>query len=195
MDEDHSKIEHLDATPRQIAAAFLRDAFRESCDSCKKKTDVLISYRWMAGKDNRRVSKTHFANITPMKGTLFELNYGSVTPIETGLCQECYKQRLNRKKIVPYTLISLMVVMLISAGLILYITQDGAALGVAILIMIPTLLFSINKLFALKKDDAKFHPDFFKQYAESKMLNLGLDTLWNHEEYEKIISIQSSRIN
>lgn len=161
----------------------------ESCDSCEKTSNDIISCKWMAGRKSETKQYDPVKKFTGsgyQTTTITETSYRLITPIMTGFCPKCFRKGLNRRKIIAALLILVTITVLIS---IYQNTLIAPQVGIAVKILLLLILIpvSIRQLKHFKKADVEFHRDMFVDHAHQKKSLLGLDTLWTPEEYSSIV--------
>jgi len=157
----------------------------KECDKCHKKTDNIVPYIWMAGKEAKREC-TGTSRSGNTLYTSYNISYSNITPIQSGLCSKCFKKSLTISRIVPSIVLLATIIVLISIWQMLNTPNapDGfPQQGLLLIILIPALIYQGKHL---KKSKPEFHPSLFYNFALKKSLNLGLDNLWDQDQYKQL---------
>jgi hypothetical protein len=153
-----------------------------NCEICGNKVDYSQTYIWMGGKiagvKNQRYSTTVKVITT----------YNNIIPIPIGICQDCYQKQLKKKKIVTYIVLSITVLIPLTAFVIW--AQDhsydfcaGLSL-LAVFFFLPAL--DVLKVY-LGKDKNKILEGLTTPYSFKKKKSLSLDIVWKQADYSKLI--------
>ena len=156
------------------------------CEKCGNPTNRDFSYVWAGGKVTgvKEVGVRHETTKTIIT-TL--ITYSNITAISTGLCHDCYKKRLNSFKLATYVILAITVLVPLSTFL-LYLTgnAEGFCAGLSVLVIF-LFLPALDKLkIYLGKDKNRILEGLLLPFARTKIKNLGLDTLWNQQEFTKL---------
>ena len=153
----------------------------KTCDRCGKDSKDTFSYEFMAGKKiaTNYAGTSRSGNTTT---TTYRTTYKNITSIPTVLCPKCFNKELAKERIAILSVCFAIIAVLASIGFMI----NNYSLQCFTSWLFLFFLIGILASQSFKGADPQLHSSVFSPYAKPKISNLGLDTLWNHDEYKKL---------
>lgn len=174
-------------SPQSLKDEQEKNSVLINCEKCGKQTDQGTSYTWIGGKiaEVREVDRRHETTKTAIT---YQIKYNVITPVPIGFCSDCYKQRFDKMKSIAYVILSIVILVPLSAFLLYYFDSDKEFVaGLSILVVFLFLPALDGLKIYMGKDKNKISEGLSRSYANSKKEKLGLDILWNQKDYLKLI--------